>query len=80
VGAAQVGFLPSGYGLALAQDFDEAIGWVDHPAGAVCDGAAHREREDGLKDGLKGGVGGRGVAGAKVVLVGMLDTHDDSPK
>ena len=71
-----MGFLPSGYGLALAQYFDEAIGWVDHPAGAVCDGAAHREREDGLK----GGVGGRGVAGAKVVLVGMLDTHDDSPK
>lgn len=68
-----MGFLPSGYGLALAQYFDEAIGWVDHPAGAVCDGAAHREREDGLK-------GGRGVAGAKVVLVGMLDTHDDSPK
>lgn len=65
-----MGFLPSGYGLALAQDFDEAIGWVDHPAGAVCDRAAHREREDGLK----------GVAGAKVVLVGMLDTHDYSPK
>lgn len=64
-----MGFLPSGYGLALAQDFDEAIGWVDHPAGAVCDGAAHREREDGLKGGV-----------AVDVVVAVLDTHDDSPK